>query len=97
MPKDKLIEQEVEGRTIWNYRVIKFSNRESDGEHWYEIREVYYTDEKPTSYTAEAEGVGSDDIDGLKWELERMREALGKPVLDEACFVALRKYCNCSA
>lgn len=69
----------------WNYRVMKFVD--ADGEPWHEIREVYYTDEKPTAYSGKAADVSSvENIIGLKWVLDRMREALDKPVLEEADF-----------
>jgi hypothetical protein len=74
-------------RSHWNYRVIE---RELDGETWRGIHEVYYRDGEPKSYTAEAVDVSwlvADEVDGAT-VLDRMREALGKPVLTSADFPA---------
>jgi hypothetical protein len=79
----------------WNYRVMEFID--SDGERYREIREVYYAvDGKPNAYSAVAATVMSNDVDGgedsqgrklgLAWVLDRMREALDKPILKESDF-----------
>lgn len=73
-------------KTTWNYRVISFTHGE---DAWCAIHEVYYDDGVPTAYSStpavvmwdleEGDGAGSRTVD-------RMREALGKPVLTEGDF-----------
>lgn len=75
----------------WNYRVIEFVDEQ--GYPWRAIHEVHYDDAgKPVSYTEDAASVISSDGAGinapLAWVLEKMREALDKPVLVETDFVA---------
>jgi hypothetical protein len=74
----------------WNYRVIQFVCPVSN-EPWQAIHEVHYDQEsRPVSYAEDpASVVSSDDAGnnkGLDWVLERMREALAKPVLVERDF-----------
>lgn len=74
----------------WNYRVIEFVA--PDGETWRAIHEVHSDDdgnltgygEKPAPVMGEA--VDGDIRGGLEWTLDRMREALDKPVLRESDF-----------
>ena len=75
----------------WNYRVIEFIDP-NEGP-WRSIHEVHYDEKgKPTSYTEEPARVVSFDDGGnereLSWVLDRMRDALGKPVLRESDFDA---------
>ena len=67
----------------WNYRVVR--RPDPDGtEHFY-IHEAYYpnnTVEKADSITMEAIGVHAEDIEGLRWVLEKMLACLDKPVLE---------------
>ncbi len=79
--------------STWNYRVLEFSE---GGEVWQEIHEVYNDDDgAPRSYgvraTVHADCLecpeGSDEVRGsLEWTLDRMREALDKPVLRPSDF-----------
>jgi hypothetical protein len=66
----------------WNYRVIAF---EHDGETTHALHEVFYTaDGRPDMYTKHPVGVIWDASEGNAAALvvlERMREALAKPVL----------------
>lgn len=63
----------------WNYRVIK---HEKEGQTWLSIHEVYYGDDgKLTGFTVRATEVLADDEVGVKEQLERMMEAMTKPVL----------------
>ena len=78
----------------WNYRVMRHSSRnEKTGEEevWLGIHEVYYRDDdvddltvdvNETGYTVEPVRVTADDVEGLRWVLEKMSEALDKPVLN---------------
>lgn len=76
---------------LWNYRVIEFVD--PSGEPWRAIFEVHYRDGLPVAYTEEPAVVLSDEEnnDGLAWALDRMREALDKPVLVERDFDEARK------
>lgn len=74
----------------WNYRVMRsdytYPEPDDDGnpitETSFAIHEVYYsTDGNPISHTVNAVSVTSQSIDGLDWVLDRMREAISKPVL----------------
>lgn len=79
----------------WNYRVMSFRHGE---EAWQAIHEVHYRDGVPFAYT-EAAAVAMwdpDDVDGGLRSLERMREALSKPVLTDADFKTGRD-CSTSA
>lgn len=80
----------------WNYRIVSRANSDtSDGAQdktvSYAIHEAYYDqpdDETPHSITLEPVNVltylGEAECpkDALRWVLERMLEALEKPVLD---------------
>ena len=74
----------------WNYRVLRKYLPDKDYT-WLEITEVHYEDGKPVLY---AEGIGpvtsggdgqpdDESLTDMKWTLERMLEALDKPILDE--------------
>lgn len=70
----------------WNYRVIEFADGE---ERWRAVHEVYYNVDAPASYTTEPAIIRWDvgEGDGMALAtLDRMRQALSKPVLDEAEF-----------
>lgn len=73
-------------KRTWNYRVISFRHGE---EAWCAIHEVYYDDGVPTGHTVEP-AVAMWDLeegdDAGARTLERMREALAKPVLTESDF-----------
>lgn len=66
----------------WNYRVIAF---EHDGETVHALHEVFYTaDGKPDMYSKYPAGISWNAAGGNAEALavlERMREALTKPVL----------------
>lgn len=85
MRDDKDSPEESPGRS-WNYRVMEFT---AEGDSWRAIHEVHYTNGVPTAYTANPAVVFWDQ-DGTNdqgpWVLDRMREALGKPVLTEKDF-----------
>jgi len=63
----------------WNYRVL--AHKDGD-EMYFMMHEVYYNkDGIPNSYTANGVGLGSNSIEGLEWGLDKMKEALSKPIL----------------
>jgi hypothetical protein len=73
----------------WDYRVIEFV--EMDGTPWQAIHEVHYDDSgAPNGYGENPAVIQSSDAAGclvsLEWVLDRMREALAKPVLVERDF-----------
>lgn len=64
----------------WNYRVL--AHKESDGDHYFQIHEVYYDGEgNPDSYTKDGARIGGDSIDSLAWSLTKMNECMDKPIL----------------
>lgn len=63
----------------WNYRLIDLSH-ENAGDPWVQVQEVYYDDDESLlGYTDVS--VGSEDSEGLRLTLNRMLQALDKPVL----------------
>ncbi len=74
---------------MWNYRVIEFVDPKEG--QWRAIHEVYYDDNgKPEGYTAIPAQLlafhDSGESRDLRWILDRMREALDRPVLTERDF-----------
>lgn len=66
----------------WNYRVLAFEDKKSK-EVELRIAEVYYVDgacTKPNAY-GDANPVSTEGLEGLKWLLDRQKEALEKPIL----------------
>ncbi|MGX7005143.1 hypothetical protein [Caballeronia sp. KNU42] len=89
MPETEQFEDEVP-RTSWNYRVIQFVGTE--GELRRSIHEVYYVGgvpsgfiERPADVAWEVYEVDEGDAAALLI-LERMREAVSKPVLTQNDF-----------
>lgn len=63
----------------WNHRVIAYINKDADTH--FAIEEVYYNGDKtPRSYAKDSVVCG-DNVEELKWVLERMQAALDKPIL----------------
>jgi hypothetical protein len=63
----------------WNYRVLAHKD---DDDVMLMIHEVYYDENgKPNSYTVNPVPVRGEDLDALKFSLEKMNEALTKPIL----------------
>lgn len=76
--------------STWNYRVMEFCSP-TEPLPWRAIHEVFYDEGgRPVGYTKDPAVVawGPDDGDSApQLTLERMREALAKPVLREQDFV----------
>lgn len=75
-----------QSRRTWNYRVMSFKHGE---DAWQAIHEVHYRDGRPTAYSSSAAVVMWDTDGGSDaglWVLDRMKEALSKPVLTESDF-----------
>ena len=72
----------------WNYRVMEFVT--PMGAQFFEIHEVYYDENgRPIRYTenpAIVQVVEEDVVLSLMWILEKMGEAVGKPVLRDIDF-----------
>lgn len=65
--------------THWNYRVLA---HESGDSLIFRIHEVYYDDNDiPNGYIDEEKQISSEDLKGLKWTINKMKEAFKKPVL----------------
>lgn len=62
----------------WNHRLIDMT-AQNDGEHWLEIKEVFYEGERPTGYAPVL--IGGEDAGEVKETLIRLLIALEKPVL----------------
>jgi hypothetical protein len=64
---------------MWNYRVVKTKDEETQTE-WLEICEVYYdTLGKPMGYCGAT--VGGDNVEEIRTTLEMMSKALDKAVI----------------
>ncbi len=63
----------------WNHRLLAHKDGE---DYYYQIHEVYYDEKgKPNGYTERGISVGGDNLEGVNWVLDRMRECLNKPIL----------------
>ena len=62
----------------WNYRVLA---HEIGGELYFKLHEVYYKDNIPKSYTSDSATFSSETSDGLGLMMNKMQEALQKPIL----------------
>jgi hypothetical protein len=69
----------------WSYRVIRVPNETSKSGYSFAIHEVYYSESsgEPRSWTEHSVEVSAEDLDGLRWVLDRMQDALSKPILEE--------------
>lgn len=62
----------------WNYRVLA---TEGEEDVYLQIHEVYYKDDKPISYTKNPISIGGEEIQNIKWVLNKIEECLEKPIL----------------
>ena len=62
----------------WNHRVMAHCHEDRI---YFQIHEVYYTDSIPDGYKADAITVGGDDLKEIEITLQRIKNALKKPVL----------------
>ena len=63
---------------FWNHRVVRSV---FEGEPWLEIQEVYYNEKgEPSAYCDAC--LGSEDMEGIREQLERMTECLAQPILN---------------
>lgn len=69
----------------WNYRVLR--QRTPDGDTHLQIHEVYYNKKgRPYAATENGIAVGGATRKEMQREIERMRRALSKPILDFELF-----------
>lgn len=71
----------------WNHRVLHSTKTHKEGtvEDIYAIHEVYSSDANPEMIggpTMDPVAPVADTLDGLRWTLDKMREACEKPVLE---------------
>lgn len=62
----------------WNHRVLAHEN---NGEVYFQLHEVYYKNNIPDSYTVNPITIGSESIKGIKWTLNKIQNAVKKPIL----------------
>jgi hypothetical protein len=66
---------------MWNHRVL--ATIDKHGETYFNIHEVYYNNKtkQPDGYTANPITIGGEDIEALKWTINKIQESLEKPIL----------------
>ena len=63
----------------WNHRVLAHKYEE---EIYFEIHEVYYDKNGiPNGYKEKPVTIGGENIKGMRWSLNKMKECLKKPIL----------------
>jgi hypothetical protein len=67
----------------WNIRVIVTEEPVigGDNELDFALHEVYYTKGKPSGLTKRPIRVSGESIEALQWYIDKMQEALKKPIL----------------
>jgi len=77
----------------WNYRILEApfdTNTDgspcTDPELYHHLIECYYNDKDEPSGWTYVDRVFSEKEEGLKWTLEKMLEAAGRPILQESDF-----------
>lgn len=64
----------------WNYRIL---GRNTAQGPFYEIHSVYYDESgEPCGASADPETVGGESIEDLSISIDRLKEAISKPILD---------------
>jgi hypothetical protein len=64
----------------WNYRLIR---RQTEHGESFAVHEVYYDSQgEPRSCTKFPVSASGEDVEGLKKDFEKMKQAFDKPVLD---------------
>jgi len=73
----------------WNFRIIRHID---NGSAWLAIHEVFYDkDDNPDSCTQNPVRAVGEDKSEIKWYLDKMHEALEKPVIDYKYFTDKEK------
>ena len=68
---------------MWNYRIVN-TKSENNGEDWYCLQEVFYTNRKPSGYGDPC--TGSESMESLREVWEMMGKAMTLPPLQEEDF-----------
>jgi len=63
----------------WNHRIL--AHEESSGEVYFQLHEVYYKKDKPIVHTVDPITVGGENLESIKFILNKMQEAIEKPIL----------------
>lgn len=64
----------------WNHRIL--AHQSLNGDIYFRIHEIHYNDNnEPTGYSNGVLGVEGESIDDINWTLEKIYQALKKPVL----------------
>jgi hypothetical protein len=63
---------------MWNYRLLAFLDKDGT---IFEVRPVYYTDNKPTSFGDPGYPIGGTSVKNTRIIAKAMMKALEKPVL----------------
>ncbi|MFB7142894.1 hypothetical protein ACFCYN_25200 [Gottfriedia sp. NPDC056225] len=66
--------------TYWNYRVVK--KKWDEDLVSYDICEVYYDNDIPTSWIWGKNVLSGDSVEDLKWKLDVIQKAMEKPLLE---------------
>ncbi len=68
----------------WNHRVVQTTHKFGDETfHTFGIHECYYDENgKIWAASMEPEALTADDVEGLKWSLDKIRKAFESPVLN---------------
>jgi hypothetical protein len=68
----------------WDYRVFEVGKVYNGGDPWYTIEEVVHKegDIKAPSHIGVTARLGSESLEGLKQQLQRMMDALDHPVIE---------------
>jgi hypothetical protein len=66
----------------WNHRIIKDKCKITN-EDYYSIHEVYYDKDTglPNASTQDPINISTEDIKGMAWTINKLKECLDKPVL----------------
>jgi hypothetical protein len=64
----------------WNHRLMR---HKENGEEYLELHEVYYNRAgQVTKWTEKPVTPGAENVKGVNWTLNRMKEATKKPILE---------------
>lgn len=66
----------------WNHRVVKRRDK-TIGEDYYAIHECFYDVDGKMGWTEQPIQVIGEDLDSLRWTLEKMMLALDRPVIED--------------
>ncbi len=68
----------------WNLRVFA---EDYDGEVWLDVYEVHHdSNGNIIGYTASPITIGGESTEAIRWQLDRIRDCLDKPILDKNNF-----------